>query len=92
MTARCGPRLSWTSAGSIAAAEGRIGVWIAVPAHQTRRRGAGKVLIPLDQLDERVGVIARSFGEMIGTQYGEGFYVREVLQIEDVVKLPLRRL
>jgi hypothetical protein len=43
-------------------------------------------------LDERVGVIARSFGEMIGTQYGEGFYVREVLQIEDVVKLPLRRL
>jgi bacillithiol biosynthesis deacetylase BshB1 len=57
-----------------------------------RERGAGKVFIPLDQLDERVGVIARSFGEMIGTQYGEGFYVREVLQIEDVVKLPLRRL
>jgi hypothetical protein len=48
--------------------------------------------MPLDQLDARVGLIARYFGEMIGVQYGEGFHVREVLQIEDVVGMPVRSL
>jgi hypothetical protein len=55
-------------------------------------RAVSKVFMPLDHLDERVGLIARHFGEMIGVQYGEGFHVREVLQIEDVVGMPVRSL
>jgi hypothetical protein len=27
---------------------------------------------------------------MIGVRYGEGFHVREVMQIDDVVKMPVR--
>jgi N-acetylglucosamine malate deacetylase 1 len=69
----------------------------AVLAYQSQFRpkkgGAGsKIFMPLDQLDARVGLIARYFGEMIGVEYGEGFHVREVVQIEDVVGMPVRSL
>jgi bacillithiol biosynthesis deacetylase BshB1 len=57
------------------------------PAKRDRR---GKIYMPLDELDIRVGVIAQSFGQMIGVRYGEGFHVREVMQIDDVVKMPVR--
>lgn len=50
----------------------------------------GRIHIPLDELDIRVGTIARYFGQMIGAMYGEGFLVRETMQVDDVVKLPVR--
>jgi N-acetylglucosamine malate deacetylase 1 len=55
-----------------------------------KRDRKGKIHIPLDELDIRVGTIARYFGQMIGVMYGEGFHVREMMQVDDVVKIPVR--
>jgi bacillithiol biosynthesis deacetylase BshB1 len=49
-----------------------------------------KVDIPLDRLHHEVNLIARYYGQMAGVEYAEPFLVREVMQVEDVVSLPVR--
>jgi bacillithiol biosynthesis deacetylase BshB1 len=49
-----------------------------------------KVDIPLDRLHKEVNLIARYYGQMAGVEYAEPFLVKEVMQVEDVVKLPVR--
>jgi bacillithiol biosynthesis deacetylase BshB1 len=49
-----------------------------------------KVDIPLDRLHHEVNLIARYYGQMAGVEYAEPFLVKEVMQVEDVVKLPVR--
>lgn len=51
-----------------------------------------KVYLPLDQLEEETRIVARHFGQMVGVRYAEPFYVREVMQVDDVVKLPVRSI
>jgi bacillithiol biosynthesis deacetylase BshB1 len=46
--------------------------------------------IPLDRLHHEVNLIARYYGQMAGVEYAEPFLVKEVMQVEDVVKLPVR--
>jgi N-acetylglucosamine malate deacetylase 1 len=58
----------------------------------TRRERSSKVHLPLDALEQEMNLRARHYGRMIGVEYAEGFVVREVMQIEDVVKLPVRSL
>jgi len=49
-----------------------------------------KVALPLDELEERMDVVARHYGRMIGVKYAEGFVVKEVLEAEDIVRLSVR--
>jgi bacillithiol biosynthesis deacetylase BshB1 len=49
-----------------------------------------KVDIPLDRLHHEVNLIARYYGHMAGVEYAEPFLAREVMQVEDVVALPVR--
>ncbi len=56
------------------------------------RARKGKVHIPLDQLEDRVNLVARYYGQLIGVKYAEPFLTREVMQVEDVVKLPVRSI
>ena len=49
-----------------------------------------KVDIPLDRLHKEVNLIARYYGQMAGVEYAEPFLVKEVMQVEDVVKMPVR--
>jgi bacillithiol biosynthesis deacetylase BshB1 len=58
------------------------------PAREKR----SKVPLPLDQLEQRMSLRARHFGHMIGVQYAEGFVVKEVLQVDDVVRMPVRSM
>lgn len=51
-----------------------------------------KVDIPLDRLHHEVNLIARYYGQMAGVEYAEPFVVKEVMQVEDVVKLPVRSI
>jgi bacillithiol biosynthesis deacetylase BshB1 len=51
-----------------------------------------RVSIPLDGLEERMGLQARNYGRMIGVRYAEGYIVKEVMQVDDVVKMPVRSL
>lgn len=58
----------------------------------TRRERRSKVHLPLDSLEQEMSLRARHYGRMIGVEYAEGFVVREVMQVEDVVKMPVRSL
>jgi len=51
-----------------------------------------KVFIPLDELEERMNLQARHYGRMIGVKYAEGFVVKEVVRVDDIVKMPVRSL
>jgi hypothetical protein len=51
-----------------------------------------KVDIPLDRLHHEVNLIARYYGQMAGVEYAEPFLVKEVMQVEDVVNLPVRSI
>jgi len=48
------------------------------------------VHIPLDRLHHEVNLIARYYGEMVGVEYAEPFLVKEVMQVDDVVKMAVR--
>jgi bacillithiol biosynthesis deacetylase BshB1 len=51
-----------------------------------------KVALPLDELEARMGDTARHYGRMIGVKYAEGFVVKEVMQADDVVRMPVRSM
>jgi len=51
-----------------------------------------RVSLPLDELEERMSDAARHYGRMIGVKYAEGFVVKEVLRIDDPVKMPVRSM
>ena len=53
------------------------------------KAGDGKVKIPLDELEERMSVQATHFGRLIGVKYAEAYVVKETLQIDDIVKMPV---
>src|SRR6202140_696855 len=53
------------------------------------RERRSKVYITLDRLVEQVHLAARFYGEMAGVEYAEPFLAKEVLQVEDVVAMPV---
>lgn len=58
-----------------------------------KRRGErSKVFLPLDELEDRMSLMARYYGRMIGVKYAEGFVVKEVMQVDDVVNMPVRSI
>ncbi len=57
-----------------------------------KREDSSKVYIPLDELEDRVNLTSRHYGRMIGVKYAEPFLVREILQVDDVVKMPVRSI
>lgn len=50
------------------------------------------VALPLDQLEERMSLQARHYGSLIEVKYAEGYIVKEVMQVDDVVKFPVRSI
>ena len=69
----------------------------AILAYHSQFRPKGKdkkskVDIPLDRLHHEVNLIARYYGQMAGVEYAEPFLVKEVMQVDDVVALPVRSL
>jgi bacillithiol biosynthesis deacetylase BshB1 len=56
-----------------------------------KERG-GKVYLPLDQLEGEMNLIVRYYGRMIGVEYAEPFLVKEILQVDDIVKMPVRSI
>ena len=56
------------------------------------KREKSKVSLPLDELEGRMELTSRHFGRMIGVKYAEGFVVREVMAVDDVVAMPVRSI
>lgn len=46
----------------------------------------------LDTLVQQVELMARYYGAMAGVEYAEPFLVKEVMQVDDVVDLPIRSI
>jgi len=59
------------------------------PSKKDRR---SKVSLPLDKLEGFMNDTARHYGRMIGVEYAEGFVVKEVMRVDDIVKMPVRSM
>lgn len=44
------------------------------------------------EIQERLAAVARFYGNLIGVKYGEPFVVKEAIEIEDIVSMPVRSI
>lgn len=51
-----------------------------------------KVFLAIDRLEDEMNQLARHYGQMIGVKYGEPFLTKELMQVEDVIALPVRSI
>ena len=55
--------------------------------------GAGAELFPQEQeIRERLSAVARFYGNLIGTRYGEPFVVKETLRVDDIVAMGVKSM
>ncbi|HUK15933.1 MAG TPA: bacillithiol biosynthesis deacetylase BshB1 [Bryobacteraceae bacterium] len=53
----------------------------------------GSSLFPQEQeIRDRLGSIARFYGNLIGVKYGEPFVVKEAMAVDDIVSMPVRSI
>ena len=53
----------------------------------------GETLFPDEtEIRDRLGAIARFYGNQIGVKYGEPFVVKEAMRVDDVVAMPVRSI
>jgi bacillithiol biosynthesis deacetylase BshB1 len=45
-----------------------------------------------NEVQERLAAIARFYGNLIGTKYGEPFMVKESMRVDDIVAMPVRSI
>jgi bacillithiol biosynthesis deacetylase BshB1 len=56
-------------------------------------QGEGGSLFPQEpEIRERLGAIARFYGNLIGVKYGEPFVVKETIQVDDIVNMGVRSI
>jgi N-acetylglucosamine malate deacetylase 1 len=51
-----------------------------------------KVFLAIDRLEDEMNQLARHFGQMIGVHYGEPFLQKELMRVDDIVKLDVRSI
>jgi len=62
-------------------------------ASQYGETAEGGTLFPNEgEIRERLAAIARFYGNQIGVRYGEPFVVKEAIQIDDIVAMPVRSI
>ena len=44
------------------------------------------------EVEERIAAVARFYGNLIGAKYGEPFVVKESMQVDDIVNMPVRSI
>lgn len=44
------------------------------------------------EVEERLAAVARFYGNLIGVKYGEPFVVKETMQVDDIVAMPVRSI
>jgi len=59
------------------------------PARSKRKQ---RVYLAIDELDPKMDLLARHYGQMIGVKYGEPFLQKELMAVEDIVALPVRSI
>jgi LmbE family N-acetylglucosaminyl deacetylase len=51
-----------------------------------------QVFLAIDRLEDQMNQLARHYGEMIGVRYGEPFLQKELMKVDDVVKMEVRSI
>jgi N-acetylglucosamine malate deacetylase 1 len=51
-----------------------------------------KVYLAIDELDPKMDLLARHYGQRIGVKYGEPFLQKELMEVEDIVALRVRSI
>jgi N-acetylglucosamine malate deacetylase 1 len=51
-----------------------------------------KVYLAIDRLEEEMNQLARHYGQRIGVKYGEPFLQKELMKVDDVVKMEVRSI
>lgn len=59
------------------------------PAKSERKQ---RVFLAIDELDNRMELLARHHGQLIGVKYGEPFLQKEPMAMDDIVALPVRSI
>jgi bacillithiol biosynthesis deacetylase BshB1 len=55
--------------------------------------GSASELFPSHQeVEERLAAVARFYGNLIGVKYGEGYVVKETIEVGDIVNMPVRSI
>jgi len=57
-----------------------------------KREKKSRVNLAIDRLEAEMNQLARHYGQMIGVDYGEPFLQKELLKVEDIVKLEVRSI
>ncbi len=53
----------------------------------------GSTLFPTEaEIRERLGAVARFYGNQIGVKYGEPYVIKEQIRIDDIVAMPVRSI
>lgn len=50
------------------------------------------VFLAIDRLDDEMNQLARHCGQMIGVKYGEPFLTKELMKVDDVIKMEVRSI
>jgi N-acetylglucosamine malate deacetylase 1 len=50
------------------------------------------VHLGLDELENEMSMLARRYGQMIGVKYGEPYLTKELMKVDDVVKMDVRSI
>jgi len=59
------------------------------PAKGEKKSG---VYLAIDELEDRMSLLSRHYGQMIDVRYGEPFLVKELAKVDDVVELEVRSI
>lgn len=54
--------------------------------------GKSSVFLAIDRLEDQMNLLARQYGELIGVKYGEPFLQKELMKVDDVMKLEVRSM
>src|SRR5712664_2133910 len=58
----------------------------------SKNEKSGKVHLAIDRLEAEMNQLARHSGQMIGVDYGEPFLQKELMKVDDVVKMEVRSI
>jgi bacillithiol biosynthesis deacetylase BshB1 len=59
------------------------------PAKSERKQ---HVFLAIDELDQRMDLLARHHGQLINVKYGEPFHQKEPMEVSDIFALPVRSI
>jgi len=72
--------------------EARMAALLAYQSQYGARDDASGLFPQEQEIRERLGAIARFYGNLIGVKYGEPFVVKETIEVDDIVNMGVRSI